>query len=108
MKRAAAVDRRVDEALTILEYFPASLSGKLSVVAARLNGEHTLRRNLECDQVYYVLDGTGTITVDGQVDSLAKDDGVFVGAGQVHSLQGTLELLIINGPAYDPAQTEVL
>lgn len=106
--RASASARAVDESLTIFEYFPADVSARLSVVAATLAGRHSLRKNLECDQAYFVVAGTGTAVVDGTSYDLAAGDVVFIPAKAVHELSGSLDLLIINGPAYDPAQTEVL
>lgn len=108
VSRSAASERQVDESMTITDYFPATASQKLSVVSAHLVGEHSLRLNKECDQVYYVLEGTGSITVDDEQNSLSKGDAVLIKSGQKHALHGELELLIINGPSYDFTQTEIL
>lgn len=80
----------------------------MSVVGATLTGNHSLRRNNECDQVYYVVNGTGSVVVDGQRNELSPGDAVFIASGSTHAVDGDLELLIINGPAFDFNQTEVL
>jgi mannose-6-phosphate isomerase-like protein (cupin superfamily) len=94
--------------MTIIEYLDSSSSSKVSLVGAILKGEHALRKNLECDQIYYVLSGTGSATVDGESSELSAGDVVFIGANSTHQLQGDLELLIVNGPAYDFAQTQLI
>lgn len=103
-----AQSRKVDSAMTILNYFSPTASSKVSLVAAELNGEHSLRRNNDCDQIYYVLGGKGIIDVDNDESPLQKGDAVLILAGQTHRIVGNLELLIVNGPAFDPNQTEVL
>jgi mannose-6-phosphate isomerase-like protein (cupin superfamily) len=55
----------------------------------------------EFDEVYVVLDGEGSIEVDGETRSVARGEAVFVPARTKHRFSGyeTLALLVVfNGP----------
>jgi quercetin dioxygenase-like cupin family protein len=54
------------------------------------------------DEIYYVLSGTGTITLDGKPSPLRPGSVAVIPAGAVHSLtasnDGELELVIFGTP----------
>jgi mannose-6-phosphate isomerase-like protein (cupin superfamily) len=53
------------------------------------------------DEVYVVLDGDGTVEVDGEARAVSRGEAVFVPARSEHRFSGyeTLSLLVIfNGP----------
>jgi mannose-6-phosphate isomerase-like protein (cupin superfamily) len=51
----------------------------------------------EDDELYYVLDGRGTLTVEGEQVELAERDACFVAAGDDHRFTGyeNLSLLVV-------------
>jgi mannose-6-phosphate isomerase-like protein (cupin superfamily) len=54
------------------------------------------------DEIYYVISGTGTVTLDEETSSLRPGSVVVIPAGVTHSLQATeggeLELVIFGAP----------
>ena len=54
------------------------------------------------DELYYVVSGSATITVDDEERAVAPGSLVFVGAGvahRFHDITERLELLVVFGPA---------
>ena len=58
----------------------------------RLTGASSDRVDPGSDEVLYVLEGTGTVTVDGARHALGPGNAVFVAAGQSWSVAGADEL----------------
>jgi quercetin dioxygenase-like cupin family protein len=56
-------------------------------------------------EFYYVLTGGGTITLDGEVNSIAAGDLVVIKPGVWHTSDGDMEVLILGVPAGE--QTDV-
>ncbi len=54
------------------------------------------------DEVLYVLEGTGTVTVDGARHALGPGNAVFVAAGQSWSVAGADELTILSVLVHEP------
>ena len=63
--------------------------------------------HLETEEVYYLLEGRGRMTVGAETREVAAGDAVFIPRGQVHTLENTgaepLRLLLVCGPAYSQA-----
>lgn len=59
------------------------------------------------EEVYYILSGTGRMTVGGEERAVAAGDAIFIPRGATHTLANTgaqpLVLLLVCGPAYDCA-----
>ena len=57
------------------------------------------KRHRSVEEFYYVLDGAGTVTINGESAVIKKDDGVRVALGDIHSFANggasDLELIII-------------
>jgi mannose-6-phosphate isomerase-like protein (cupin superfamily) len=49
-------------------------------------GESPALRNPACDQVLYVLEGAGTITIDGEIFGIEPEMGVYIRPGQTFSV----------------------
>lgn len=64
------------------------------------------------EEVYYILRGTGEMTVGRETKPVAAGDAIFIPIGQRHSLRNTgcsnMKILLICGPAYDPADVHGL
>ncbi|MDQ1557731.1 MAG: hypothetical protein QOD32_791 [Pyrinomonadaceae bacterium] len=60
--------------------------------------------HLETEEVYYLLEGRGRMTVAGETREVASGDAIFIPRGTTHTLENTgdapLRLLLVCGPAY--------
>ena len=58
----------------------------------------------ETEEVYYVLEGAGRMTVGESVREVSAGDAVYIPRGATHTLENTgdapLRLLLVCGPAY--------
>jgi mannose-6-phosphate isomerase-like protein (cupin superfamily) len=63
--------------------------------------------HLETEEVYYLLEGRGRMTVGGEARDVAAGDAIFIPRGATHTLENTgdapLRLLLVCGPAYSQA-----
>ena len=49
-------------------------------------------------EIYYVLDGEGTITIDGAEHAIRKGSVVHIPPGRVHGAKGRMRVLVIGIP----------
>jgi mannose-6-phosphate isomerase-like protein (cupin superfamily) len=60
--------------------------------------------HLETEEVYYLLEGRGRMTVAGETREVAAGDCIYIPRGATHSLENTgdapVRLLLVCGPAY--------
>lgn len=56
-------------------------------------------------EYYYILDGTGSIHIDGETVPVKPGDCVWIKPGHMHHAEGDIESLIIGIPPYDPDDT---
>jgi mannose-6-phosphate isomerase-like protein (cupin superfamily) len=68
----------------------------------RFTGNSGERVDHASDEVLYVLDGTGTLTVDGVEHELATGTAAFVGAGVSSMVAGADALAILSVVVHDP------
>ncbi len=63
--------------------------------------------HLATEEVYYILSGSGHMTVGDEARAVGGGDAIFIPRGQTHTLANTgtepLVLLLVCGPAYDRA-----
>lgn len=63
--------------------------------------------HVETEELYYILDGTGEMTIDDETREVATGDCVLIPRGSVHTLRNTganaMRLLLVCGPAYSVA-----
>jgi mannose-6-phosphate isomerase-like protein (cupin superfamily) len=63
--------------------------------------------HVETEEVYYLLEGRGRMTVAGETREVAAGDAVFIPRGATHTLENTgdtpIRLLLVCGPAYSQA-----
>jgi mannose-6-phosphate isomerase-like protein (cupin superfamily) len=56
------------------------------------------------EEVYYILEGSGVMTVGDETRAVGAGDAVFIPSGQAHTLENTgpspMTLLLVCGPAY--------
>ncbi len=60
--------------------------------------------HLETEEVYYILDGTGRMTVGSEAREVGAGDAIFIPRGHTHTLENTghapMTILLVCGPAY--------
>ncbi|HZH91573.1 MAG TPA: cupin domain-containing protein [Pyrinomonadaceae bacterium] len=60
--------------------------------------------HLETEEVYYLLEGRGRMTVAGETRDVSAGDAIFIPRGAMHMLENTgdtpIRLLLVCGPAY--------
>ena len=60
--------------------------------------------HLETEEVYYLLEGSGRMTVAGETRAVSAGDAIFIPRGATHTLENTgdapMRLLLVCGPAY--------
>ncbi|MEJ2852826.1 MULTISPECIES: AraC family ligand binding domain-containing protein [unclassified Saccharothrix] len=109
VREADAVERVVDDAMTIRSYFSAEQSTAVDLVAAELDGLHSLRVNRRSTKLYYVERGTLDITIDGRKYTADAGSTILVRVDEEHEMVGhAARVLIICSPAFDPADEEIL
>lgn len=83
------------------------LTTTLAVI--RPGGEQRIH-NHPPEQVYFVLEGSGLMTVGGQTQRVGPGDCVFIPSGQPHGLKNdgetTLRYFSAAAPAYGPGHLE--
>jgi mannose-6-phosphate isomerase-like protein (cupin superfamily) len=60
--------------------------------------------HLETEEVYYIVQGEGRMTVGDEVKAVAAGDAIFIPRGAAHQLENTgqtpMTILLVCGPAY--------
>ena len=60
--------------------------------------------HLETEEIYYILHGTGRMTVGSDVREVGAGDAIFIPRGNAHTLENTgsmpMTILLVCGPAY--------
>ncbi|HKQ53364.1 MAG TPA: cupin domain-containing protein [Pyrinomonadaceae bacterium] len=60
--------------------------------------------HVETEEVYYLLEGEGVMTVGTETRAVAAGDAVFIPRGHAHTLKNTgqtpMTILLVCGPAY--------
>ena len=77
-----------------------SLAEEVLPVGAAVGRHH----HLETEEIYYILEGTGHMTVGSETREVGAGDAVFIPRGDTHTLENTgstpMTILLVCGPAY--------
>jgi mannose-6-phosphate isomerase-like protein (cupin superfamily) len=77
-----------------------SLAEEILPAGAAVGRHH----HLETEEVYYILSGSGRMTVGEEMREVSAGDAIYIPRGQPHTLENTgaepLKLLLVCGPAY--------
>jgi len=97
----------------ILHPDKAALAIRYSLAHATvLPGQTTKRHRLTTAEVYYIIQGAGTIMIDEESRPVAPGDAVYIPPGAVQSIANTgrhdLVFLCIVDPAWQPQDEEIL
>lgn len=82
---------------------------QISVAMIRVQGVNRKHINRKSDEFYYVLEGSGTFTVDDEEPSLvAQGDLILLPRNTPFVDSGQMTLLVFSSPRYDVSQIEYL
>jgi mannose-6-phosphate isomerase-like protein (cupin superfamily) len=77
-----------------------SLAEEVLPVGSAVGRHH----HLETEEIYYILAGTGQMTVGDESRAVEAGDAIFIPRGHTHTLENTgaepMRLLLVCGPAY--------
>ncbi len=54
------------------------------------------------DEMYFVMDGEGTLEIDGRKHPVKRGTAAYIPAGTVHRGSGDFTAVIVVNPAFDP------
>jgi mannose-6-phosphate isomerase-like protein (cupin superfamily) len=91
----------------------AEIDIRYSLAHARLPaGEVTKRHRLATSEVYYVIEGTGKMTIDDESREVSPGCALYIPPGAIQSIENTgtgdLIFLCIVDPAWRPEDEEIL
>jgi mannose-6-phosphate isomerase-like protein (cupin superfamily) len=91
---------------TVWEYdFP---SKDFSYATTLINGRYPEQKrvtNLECEEIYYVISGSGTIHSEKGDFAISEGDLYFFEKGEIYWVDGSnLLLALVNAPKWTPEQ----
>ncbi len=65
--------------------------------------------NLECEEIYYVISGSGTVYSEKGIFNLEAGDLYFFEQGEKYYVEGdNLFLVLVNAPKWTPDQHEIV
>jgi mannose-6-phosphate isomerase-like protein (cupin superfamily) len=77
-----------------------SLAEEVLPVGAKVGRHH----HLETEEIYYILRGTGRMTVGDETRTVEAGDAIFIPRKQAHTLENTgqtpMTIILVCGPAY--------
>jgi mannose-6-phosphate isomerase-like protein (cupin superfamily) len=77
-----------------------SLAEEVLPVGAKVGRHH----HIETEEIYYILRGSGQMTVGEEVRAVGAGDAIFIPRGHTHTLENNgqepMTILLVCGPAY--------
>lgn len=93
--------KHIDSCMDIVELFEGP-SKKLGIAMADIKGSHGMIINDISDKVYLILEGEGRVFVGKEHVEVKPMDLVFIPPDTEHGVKGTLKLLCLMSPPFDP------
>lgn len=62
---------------------------------------HDQKKLIDATRLYFVIEGSGTFTIDGQVEQAELYDLFVIKSGQTYEYKGLMKLIELNIPATD-------
>jgi mannose-6-phosphate isomerase-like protein (cupin superfamily) len=82
--------------------FTDDADGVASLHVVDINTDARTHYHKKLTELYYVLEGTGQMELDGQLFDIAPGDAVLIKPGCRHRAIGKLKILNVPIPAFDP------
>lgn len=114
MRHTEGDSYHVDESTEITDLFEAPESSNFDSVICDVSGYHPADSgrkriiNENSQKAYYILEGTGSIYLDGEEINVSKGEFVNVPAKRPHALEGDFRALIVTSPPFDPEDEELV
>jgi len=102
---------KFSKSTTIFSYPSGSKS--LSVARIKVNARHPQEDSTqfiehECDVIFYVIQGSGKVVIEGRSYDLAAEDTITILKGKRYFVEGNLDYIASTSPAYSPNQNEIV
>lgn len=88
--------------LSIIDYVTKAISPNVSLAKGTLDGIHGPTSNTRMDRIYFVLRGNAKIRVGQKEFVVEAGDSVFLRRNATITIEGNVEYLVINAPAFEP------
>lgn len=95
----------------LLEYSIALGEKDLDFCINTITGRYPMQgfcTNLECSEICYILEGSGTITMKNETISFSKGDVIFIDKGDIYFWNGDCKIIMVCSPAWYKEQCELL
>lgn len=93
------------ESCTAIEYpmGDKDINGAVVKLTGRYPAEGRVM-NTKCKELCYVVEGSGTVVVDGQENQLHQGDSILIEPGEAYFWEGQMTMYIPCSPAWYPEQ----
>jgi len=100
--RSEEAEERVADENTKLKIYIKGQSKNISLALGEVRGFHGTFLNRKSERVYFILSGSGSISIEGRKFSVSQEDCVLVPVNSKHSIEGEMRYLVIDSPPFDP------
>lgn len=73
-----------------------------------VNGRHPMKKMIDTTRNYYVVEGSGSFTLDNKSYQVGEGDLFVIGAGHTYEYEGTMKLFEFNVSSDNSFKDEVL
>ncbi len=110
VKKSESIKIAASKVCTVWEYeFP---SKNFSFATALINGRYPEQKrvtNLECEEIYYVISGTGIVHSEKGNFQIGEGDLYFFCKGEMYWVEGNkLLLVLVNAPKWTQEQHKIV
>ena len=110
IKESESTKHENSKECTVWEYeFP---SQKFSYATALINGRYPEQKrvtNLKCEEIYFVISGSGVVYSEKGDFEISKGDVYFFEKGEIYWVEGNqLFLALVNAPKWTPEQYKIV
>ena len=110
IKKSDAIKKENSKDCTVWEYeYP---SKNFSFASALINGRYPEEKraiNTECEEVYYVISGSGIVHSEKGDFAISEGDLYFFEKGEIYWVEGAQLLVsLVNAPVWTPAQHKIV
>ena len=99
VKATDATIRHIAQNKTAANYITKEVSPGLSLATTQAT-DYYEKETTPYNRIYYVLEGSLTITVDNEKLELQNGDACYIGKDTVYEMQGTFKAIVVNQPAF--------
>ncbi|VVB61075.1 Cupin domain protein [uncultured archaeon] len=80
----------------------------ITIAKIKLSGENEKCKNIRSHTYYYILEGEGTFTIDGENFPVKKGNLVCIPKNSIYQDSGNLIMLSIAIPKFNPDKVEIV